>query len=77
MRNFFSSHWKAILAILLATMLATLTFDTSPREPPLAARRQAQVGAVEAWPQPAKNISCRSFKKRCPNSVGLISLWSR
>lgn len=27
MRNFFNSHWKVIVAILLAIVLATLTID--------------------------------------------------
>lgn len=46
MRNFFNSHWKVILAILLAIVLATLTMDTSSSVPPLAARLQAHTQAL-------------------------------
>lgn len=46
MRNFFNSHWKVILAILLAIALAVLTIDTSSGEPPLAARLQAHTQAL-------------------------------
>lgn len=46
MRNFFNSHWKVILAILLAIVLAVLTVDTSSGEPPLAARLQAHTQAL-------------------------------
>ena len=48
MRNFFNSHWKVILAILLAIALAMLTVDTGSREPPLAARLQAHTQALAA-----------------------------
>jgi len=46
MRNFFNSHWKVILAILLAIVLAVLTVETSSGEPPLAARLQAHTQAL-------------------------------
>ena len=46
MRNFFNSHWKAILAILLAIVLAMLTVDTKSGVPPLAARLQMHTQAL-------------------------------
>jgi hypothetical protein len=46
MRNFFNSHWKVILAILLAIVLAMFTMDTSSSVPPLAARLQAHTQAL-------------------------------
>lgn len=46
MRNFFNSHWKAILAILLAIVLATLTFETRSDSPPLATRLHQHVQAL-------------------------------
>lgn len=46
MRNFFNSHWKVILAIIVAIVLAMLTVDSSSREPPLAARLQAHTQAL-------------------------------
>ena len=46
MRNFFNSHWKVILAILLAIVLAILTVDSTSGEPPLAARLQGHVQAL-------------------------------
>lgn len=46
MRNFFNSHWKVILAILVAIVLAMLTVDGSSAEPPLAARLQAHTQAL-------------------------------
>lgn len=46
MRNFFNSHWKAILAILLAIVLAMLTVDTNSGVPPLAARLQMHTQAL-------------------------------
>lgn len=46
MRNFFNSHWKAILAILLAIVLSMLTVETSSNEPPLAARLQMHTQAL-------------------------------
>ena len=46
MRNFFNSHWKVILAILLAIVLAVLTFETSSGVPPLAARLQMHTQAL-------------------------------
>ena len=48
MRNFFNSHWKVILAILLAIVLAMVTMDTSSSVPPLAARLQAHTQALAA-----------------------------
>jgi len=46
MRNFFNSHWKVILAILLAIVLATLTVETQSEAMPLAARLQAHARAL-------------------------------
>lgn len=46
MRNFFNSHWKIILAILVAIVLAVLTVDPSAGERPLAARLQAHTQAL-------------------------------
>ena len=46
MRNFFNSHWKVILAILVAIVLAMLTVDGSSAEPPLATRLQAHTQAL-------------------------------
>lgn len=46
MRNFFNSHWKVIIAILLAIVLATLTVDTQSDAAPLAARLQAHARAL-------------------------------
>ena len=46
MRNFFSSHWKVILAILLAIVLAMLTVETSSSAYPLAMRLQQHVQAL-------------------------------
>ena len=46
MRNFFNSHWKVIIAILLAIVLATLTVDTQSDTAPLAARLQAHARAL-------------------------------
>lgn len=46
MRNFFNSHWKVILAILVAIVLAMLTIDPTAAEPPLAARLQAHAQAL-------------------------------
>jgi len=46
MRHFFRSHWKVILAILLAIMLATLTVETRSDATPLAARLQAHARAL-------------------------------
>jgi len=48
MRNFFNSHWKIILAILVAIVLAVLTVDPGAGEPPLAARLQAHTQALAA-----------------------------
>lgn len=50
MRNFFNSHWKVILAILLAIVLAVLTVDPTSGEPPLAARLQAHTQALASNP---------------------------
>jgi len=46
MRNFFNSHWKVIIAILLAIVLATLTVDAQSDTAPLAARLQAHARAL-------------------------------
>jgi len=46
MRNFLNSHWKVILAILLAIVLALLTVDTTSGASPLAARLQAHTRAL-------------------------------
>jgi len=46
MRHFFRSHWKVILAILLAIVLATLTVETQSDATPLAARLQAHARAL-------------------------------
>lgn len=50
MRHFFQSHWKAILAIILAIVLAVLTVETAPafEAPPLSARLRAHVEAIVA-----------------------------
>ena len=48
MRTFFRAHWKAIVAILLLVVLATLTLNTSSAmpEPALAARLRAHVVSI-------------------------------
>jgi hypothetical protein len=46
MRHFFRSHWKVILAILLAIVLATLTVETRSDATPLAARLQVHARAL-------------------------------
>lgn len=46
MRNFFNAHWKVILAILLAIVLAVLTVETRSGPPPLAARLQSHMQAL-------------------------------
>jgi len=46
MRHFFRSHWKVILAILLAIVLATLTVETQSDATPLAARLQVHARAL-------------------------------
>ena len=46
MRHFFRSHWKVLLAILLAIVLATLTVETRSDATPLAARLQAHARAL-------------------------------
>jgi hypothetical protein len=46
MRHFFRSHWKVILAMLLAIVLATLTVETRSDAAPLAARLQAHARAL-------------------------------
>ena len=46
MRNFFNSHWKAIIAILLAIVLATLTAETKSDQPPIAARLHMHAQAL-------------------------------
>ena len=48
MRKFFNSHWKVILAILLAIVLAMLTLETKSSVPPLAARLQMHTQALAA-----------------------------
>lgn len=55
MRNFFNSHWKVILAILLAIVLAMFTMDTSSSVPPLAARLQAHTQALTSVSPGASN----------------------
>lgn len=51
MRNFFNSHWKAILAIVLAILLAVLTVETRSDGPSLAQRLHRHVQALA--PDPA------------------------
>jgi hypothetical protein len=46
MRHFFRSHWKVILAMLLAIVLATLTVETRSDATPLAARLQVHARAL-------------------------------
>lgn len=46
MRHFFRSHWKVILAMLLAIVLTTLTVETRSDATPLAARLQAHARAL-------------------------------
>ena len=46
MRHFFRSHWKVILAILLAIVLATLTVETRSDATSLAARLQVHARAL-------------------------------
>jgi hypothetical protein len=46
MRHFFRSHWKVILAMLLAIVLAKLTVETRSDATPLAARLQAHARAL-------------------------------
>lgn len=46
MRNFFNAHWKAILAIVLAIVLAMLTVETESDNPSLAARLHRHVLAL-------------------------------
>lgn len=53
MRNFFNSHWKVILAILLAIVLAMLTVETRSDGPPLAARLHEHVQALASDETPA------------------------
>jgi hypothetical protein len=55
MRNFFNSHWKVILAILLAIVLAMVTMDTNSSVPPLAARLQAHTQALASVAPGAPN----------------------
>ncbi|WP_313166348.1 hypothetical protein [Massilia oculi] len=59
MRNFFNSHWKVILAILLAIVLAMFTMDTSSGVPPLAARLQAHTQALAAAAPGARHGALR------------------
>ena len=53
MRNFLQSHWKVILAILLAIVLALLTVETKSAPPPLAMRLKAHVDQLAAATPPA------------------------
>jgi hypothetical protein len=46
MRNFFNSHWKVILAILLAIVLAVLTIESGSSASTLAARLQTHAQAL-------------------------------
>lgn len=46
MRNFFNSHWKVIVAILLAIVLALLTVETKSDMPSLPVRLQAHAEAM-------------------------------
>ena len=46
MRNFFNSHWKVIVAILLAIVLATLTVETKSAHVPLVTRLQEHAQAL-------------------------------
>ena len=48
MRKFARTHWKVLIAILLAIALATLTLETDSAEPmpAVAARLQAHAGAL-------------------------------
>ena len=46
MRDFFRSHWKVILAMLLAIVLATLTVETRSDTAPVATRLQAHARAL-------------------------------
>ncbi|WP_020652772.1 M28 family peptidase [Massilia niastensis] len=50
MRNFFQSHWKVIVAIILAIVLALTTVETDSARaaPPLTARLHAHVAAIAA-----------------------------
>lgn len=55
MRKFLHSHWKVIVAILLAIVLATMTVDTTSAivSPPLSARLRAHVEAISPRNQQA------------------------
>ena len=59
MRNFFNAHWKAILAILLAIVLAVLTAETQSDGPPLAARLHGHVQALApgSAPDPMHHVA--------------------
>ncbi len=48
MRKFARSHWKIVIAILLAVALATLTLETdsAPPDPDLSARLRHHAGAI-------------------------------
>ena len=52
MRNFLNSHWKTILAIVLAILLAVLTVETRSHGPPLAQRLQEHVQALAPASKP-------------------------
>ncbi|MCA1854707.1 M28 family peptidase [Massilia oculi] len=55
MRKFARSHWKVLIAILLAIVLATLTLETdsASRAPDLSARLRTHVEAIAARGQDA------------------------
>lgn len=59
MRNFLNSHWKVILAILLAIVLATLTLETRSALP-LTARLQLHVEALAPAAQSSPQSSPQS-----------------
>jgi hypothetical protein len=55
MRHFFRAHWKAIVAIVLLVLLATVTVNPGAAmpDPPLAMRLRAHVTALAAGTQDA------------------------
>jgi hypothetical protein len=58
MRHFFRAHWKAIVAIVLLVLLATMTVNPGAAmpEPPLAMRLRAHVTALAGGPRDATYI---------------------
>jgi hypothetical protein len=58
MRNFFRSHWKAIIALILLVLLAMVTVNPGAAmpEPPLAMRLRAHVTTLAAGTQDATYI---------------------